>query len=384
MLTSDQSRAQEAPAAPAVDLMLVLDNSKSMHLAETPRRTRQIVSEMLRGGSPTERVGAIIFSQGAKLVLPLTSSTDQQLPQKVSSVQKGLTYRAPRTNPALALERALYELKHQGRPEAHKAVVLVTNGVMNVGDRVRDLAQSRWLKETLAEKGRQDGVRIFGIVFADTADVELLQTLGHTTGGDYYRVTTAAHLRELVRRIRDAAATPLPALVPPPPQMAPSTSTALSTTAEAPIPVPSVLPPVSQLSSAEPLRGALLWLSISACAMLMILAGLLGGMLRQLSGIRRALLAVPGGHDRTVEPVARVVYAQEETTRPAPGSGEQAASTTTDVCVTHPLIRATDVCAVCQKSYCALCLVFREGRRVCRSCLGERNVRLWFRAPWTK
>jgi hypothetical protein len=375
--------------APAVDIVLVLDQSRSMARPATPRLSRQVVAEVLRGVAPTDRVGVILFAHGAKLVVPLTAGTDPQLLQKAPGWQKSLTYRAPRTNPALALARALYELKHHGRAEAHKVVVLVTNGVMDVGDRWRDREQSRWLKETLAEEGRRAGVRIFGLVFAETADVALLQTLGHTTGGDYYHAATASDIPAIVRRIRDTVATPLPA--PDPPQVAPTMSTASTapeTIAHAPSRPTDILPALP-LTVAEPVRGVLLWLALSAGATLVLITGILGGMLRQLCGIRQTLRAVPGAPPTARVPVSGAPAAggvpgqAGEPSRPR-ASGAQAVPAPAAVCVAHPLVRATAVCAVCQQPSCLLCLVVRDGHQVCRPCTGEGRIRLWFQTRWTQ
>jgi Mg-chelatase subunit ChlD len=388
-LTADHTRAKVGlmvQEAPAVDIMLVLDHSRSMSLLATPRLTRQVVAEVLRGGAPTDRVGVILFAHGAKLVVPLTAGTDPQLLQKAPGWQKRLTYREPRTNPALAFARALYELKHHGRSEAHKVVVLVTNGVVDVGDRYQDREKARWLKETLAEEGRQAGVRVFGLVFAETADVELLQTLGHTTGGDYYRVSTATDIPAIVRRIRDTVATPL--LAPDPPRGAPTMSTAPETSAHAPS-LPSDVLPALQLTVAEPVRGFLLWLALSAGATLALIMGILGGMLRQLYGIRQTLMAVPGAPPKARMPVSgapdagRVPGQAGEPSRPL-AHGAQAVPAHAAVCVAHPLVHATEVCAVCQQPYCLLCLVVRDGHQVCRPCAGEGRIRLWFQARWTK
>jgi von Willebrand factor type A domain len=255
--------------------------------------------KLLRRYAATERVGVILFAHGAKLVVPLTAGTDPQLPQQATGWQQRLTYREPRTNPALALARALYELKHHGRAEAHKVIVLVTHGVVDVGDRERDREQAPWLKETLAAEGRRAGVRIFGLVLAETADVALLQALGHHTGGDYYHASTAADIPAIVRRIRATGATPLPA--PAHPQGTPTPHTgpghlqgtsnmppASETTAHAPR-LPADARHAPQGTVAEPVRVFTRWLALSALATLALITGILAGMLHQLSGIRQAL-----------------------------------------------------------------------------------------------
>ena len=41
------------------------------------------------------------------------------------------------------------------------------------------------------------------------------------------------------------------------------------------------------------------------------------------------------------------------------------------VCSTHPSYKATEVCPVCKKGFCAECMVEKSGQRICRQCAGD-------------
>ncbi|MEW6672261.1 MAG: FHA domain-containing protein, partial [Thermodesulfobacteriota bacterium] len=108
-----------------------------------------------------------------------------------------------------AIERALYELKTTGRPDAPRIIILLTDGIVDTGDPARDLEKERWLKEDLALECKKENVRIFGIAFTDKADFSLIQTLAFKTQGEYYRAFSAAEIQGIFARINEAISRPI-------------------------------------------------------------------------------------------------------------------------------------------------------------------------------
>lgn len=205
-----------------VDIVFVLDNSGSMIKNDPRFITRQVVTDFVN--TPTEgwRLGMVIFDQKASLVEPLMAMDD---PESASAFIKGLAkldYRGRFTDTPAGVERALYELKENGREGAQKVLVLLTDGIVDTGNKAQDLQKSEWLKEDLLQESKAAGIRIFGIAFTDDADFRLIQIMASRTDGAYFRAYTAEDIPAVFEKITEAVAqmtaepdTSIPAETPP-------------------------------------------------------------------------------------------------------------------------------------------------------------------------
>lgn len=100
---------------------------------------------------------------------------------------KRVSVEKPKNIPA-AIENAVYELKQNGRSDAIKQMLVITDGIINIRDSALAVERYRWLKDELATDSRSAGIQIFSIALSEQADYELMQTLARKTGGNYYRV----------------------------------------------------------------------------------------------------------------------------------------------------------------------------------------------------
>lgn len=231
------------PAMAARDVMLVLDNSGSMRRNDPQRLAPPAVTEFIEGQSADTRVGVVVFDTDARLVLPLTAAESARGSAAEQTIRQSFVYNGRLTRTAQAVERALYELRSEGRRGASRAIVLMTDGLVDTGDAQKNAEMVRWLREDLAAQAKADGVRIFGIAFTEQADYELLQSLASTTGAEYFRVLNPAGIGKALERIesvlatepaRSVAAAPVPVAPP-----APAVETAPATAEERPAaPVP--------------------------------------------------------------------------------------------------------------------------------------------------
>lgn len=201
------------PALAARDVIVVLDNSGSMRGNDPARLAGPAVAEFIKAQPPDTRVGLILFTGDPRLVMPLT-------PAEVAAdgdAQRALeqfNYRGAWTQTAAAVERALYELRNEARPEARRVIVLMTDGLIDTGDARRDAELNRWLRQDLAAQAAKDKVSIFGIAFTERADYQLLQSLASTTGAEYFRVLNASGIARALQGIESSlsAAPPQPAV----------------------------------------------------------------------------------------------------------------------------------------------------------------------------
>ena len=105
------------------------------------------------------------------------------------------------TNSPAAIESAIYDLKNNGREEARKIIVFMTDGIVDTGNVDRDLEKTKWLKEDLAADAADAGIKIFGIAFTENADFELIQSLAQKTDGEYYRALMADDLQNVFSKL---------------------------------------------------------------------------------------------------------------------------------------------------------------------------------------
>ncbi len=201
VLTPSIGHAQVA-TTPALDVMLVLDNSGSMKKNDPDALMAKAVSAFAANLPADSRLGIVVFDQEVRPTLALTQASSADFRAQVAQALRGINYRGQWTDIAGGVERAIYELRQQGRPNAQRAVILFTDGVLETGNAARDAERSRWLQDNLAAEAKQLGVRVFGIAFTEGADFRLLQSVAQTTGAEHYRVLKPAEIGAVFERVR--------------------------------------------------------------------------------------------------------------------------------------------------------------------------------------
>lgn len=233
--------AAAAEAVP-VDVMLVLDNSGSMRRNDPRGLMREVVTTFAERLPKGCRLGLVHFDQEVHLVLELTETLAENFAATTRESLERLDYGGRWTDLPAGIERATYELRTRGRPDAEKVVVFLTDGIVDLGDREKDRAQALWLRESLAVEARDLGIRIFGVAFTEAADFRLIQSVTQTTRGEYFRVMEAADIPTVFEtinlRIEEIGKPPQP----PPPAPPPPRNTAPETDEDASGKAPSLRP----------------------------------------------------------------------------------------------------------------------------------------------
>ena len=183
--------------------MLLLDNSGSMKKTDPGFVTKEAVEWFVKKTSGDARMAIMVFDENANLAAPLTPISDETRDPLLASLAQ-VNYRGLFTNTPDAVERAVYELKVNGREKAAKSIILLTDGIIDTGDKARDLDSTRWLRGELADAAARNGIRIYGLALADQADFKLLHSLAQTTGGDYFRAYVADDMPSAFESIHEA------------------------------------------------------------------------------------------------------------------------------------------------------------------------------------
>jgi len=185
------------------DIVLVLDNSGSMIKNDPEFLARNVVTEFLSGFKGKCRFAMVIFDQEARLAEPLVEmKRPRNRTQFMESLEK-VNYKGQYSDIPAAIERAIYELKINGRTSARKVIILLTDGIVDTGDKLRDVEREQWLKENLTQLSKKAGIRIFGIAFTDHTDFRLIQTLVFKTDGEYFRAQHAEDIENIFKNIHE-------------------------------------------------------------------------------------------------------------------------------------------------------------------------------------
>jgi hypothetical protein len=234
-----------------LDLVVVLDNSGSMRKNDPQFLMRAVVTGFGSSGRlPKDtRLGVVVFAGSADLVLPLSPVDSAATGRQLADSLTRLDYTGRWSDIAAAVERASYELRQQGRPGVASAIVLLTDGIIDTGDRARDVERGRWLTTDLSDACKRAGTRVFGVAFTERADFQLIQSLGQRTGGDYYRILKNEDVPRAFDRIASSLAPPAaptpPATIAPPAPPPEAATRRVETPPPAP-PVAASPPPVVQ------------------------------------------------------------------------------------------------------------------------------------------
>jgi hypothetical protein len=163
--------------------------------------TREVVTNYLKNLRDNFRVGMVVFDQDARLVEPITAITTPEMREKFLNSLDTINYKGQFTNTPVAVERAIYELKTDGRKEARKVIILLTDGIVDTGNKDRDLEGEKWLREDLSLESKKAGIRIFGVAFTDKADFRLIQSLAIQTDGEYFRAYNTDDIQSVFNKI---------------------------------------------------------------------------------------------------------------------------------------------------------------------------------------
>lgn len=212
-----------AAGAPELDIFLVLDNSGSMRKNDPDFLMRDVVMNFLAGFGTESRMGMVVFDQSARLAQPLAERAEPENRTRFLKSLEAIDYRGQWSDTPAGVERALYELATHGRREARKALVLLTDGIVDTGNPAVDAEKRSWLRTDLTAACEKADVAIFGIAFTEGADFSLIQTLAGRTGGKYYRAYRAEEIAAVFDRIQSALTYVPPAPPAPPPPAAKTT-----------------------------------------------------------------------------------------------------------------------------------------------------------------
>ncbi len=259
------------------DVFLVLDNSGSMKKNDPDFLVSEAVKEFISLQDANTRVGIVIFDQNVLLPVPLTEASLSNRETILNSIGN-INYKGLYTDSPAGIERAIYELKNNGRDDAEKSIIFMTDGIVDTGAPEKDLEKSKWLREDLAPDAADNEIKIFGIAFTEAADFQLIQSIAQKTDGEYYRVLKAEELHGVFERINEIInEPPAPEPVPEPVVVSQPAPEPVEPVVQAPPPAPVIIEvPAQGVGQEERVRSiimiaAAIILTITLLAILILL-----------------------------------------------------------------------------------------------------------------
>ncbi|MEM7469268.1 MAG: VWA domain-containing protein [Pseudomonadota bacterium] len=238
-------------AAAEQDVLLVLDNSGSMKKNDPEFLATTAVREFIESLSSETHAGVLIFDQRVTLAVPLTVAEGPNKQLLLNSLDD-INYRGQLTDSPAAVERAIYELKTNGREVADKYIVFMTDGIVDTGNAAADVEKTKWLREELAVDAADNEIQVLAVAFTENADFFLIQSLAKKTKGEYFRALTPADLSGVFSEIQTRISTPKPVvaeITPPAPEPTPAPQPQVES-AE-PLPSPVIEAPVTEDQPSE-------------------------------------------------------------------------------------------------------------------------------------
>jgi Mg-chelatase subunit ChlD/cbb3-type cytochrome oxidase subunit 3 len=190
-----------------IDAVLLMDSSGSM-LRTDPRKLRVPAARLFMSLlGPEDRVGLVSFSDAGYPVLSLTHLEGDKEQRALASVDR-VSSRGVFTNLHAALLKGQEMLQRQSDPERDRILILMTDGLMDVGDAYEDGRLNEAVAGEVLEQLRAEGIKVYTIAFTEDSDQALLQKLADGTEGLYRLAKTDRQLHEVFSAIFESAKSP--------------------------------------------------------------------------------------------------------------------------------------------------------------------------------
>ena len=261
MFVATNSASVIAQRSAPLDVLLVLDQSRSMRQNDPKRMVVQAVSQFVQQ-LPAEdtAAGLVLFGSQAWTVQTLGPLNEEHRRQLLASIAD-IRYADSQSNPAAAVDAALDELRSRSRAGSVSLIVLLTDGGIDTGSKARDAEIQHLMETQVLAEVRKQKTRIYPIAFTTDADVSLFQKIARGSGGECYLALSPEELESVFGRLATAIAK-LGKRLPAGPQPAVETTEP-----------PEDLKPSITSTPAAPAGVSKIWLAIGLVALLGLLAG---------------------------------------------------------------------------------------------------------------
>jgi hypothetical protein len=174
-----------ASSQPA-DVILVVHGSA---ITDTSRQEalETVIEATTEGLDGESRFGVFEFDEKSNQQSPLEPVRDGMRQKLLASLLLSSDRHDAKLNPATALEKAIYQLRIEGRSGSEKIIIMLGDGIERTDDETQYARLSQWLRQELSGEARQAGIKIFWLTLSESADYQVIQNITQKTGGQYFR-----------------------------------------------------------------------------------------------------------------------------------------------------------------------------------------------------
>jgi len=185
---------QESP----LDAIILMDDSGSMRTTDPLKLRFSAFSLFMRLLREDDALGLVRFDDAATVVVPLHPMATEKDRQALEQALTTFSTRGRYTNIYAALKTALHHMQQRGREDAVRAVILISDGLMDVNPAagVRNADALRQLHETLLPAYQAAQVKVVTLALSPGADRSLLQAIAAMTGGSFFYTPQAGALSQ--------------------------------------------------------------------------------------------------------------------------------------------------------------------------------------------
>lgn len=174
-------QAERRPATP--DFVLLLDTSLSMAVSDPRRLLPKAVELLLNLMPPQSHIEVLGFDRDVHGRTELLLLDEAKRRELADFVQALVTNPAIGANFQAPFEAVINTLGRQPPAGNPRAVLLFSDGIVNVGNEEENRRHKNTVLEQTAEQLAEFGVRVFTVAFSTHVDTDFLRGIAERTGG---------------------------------------------------------------------------------------------------------------------------------------------------------------------------------------------------------
>ena len=169
----------------SMDVVLVMDSSGSMKKTDPLSLRIPAAKLFISLIGEKDRAGVISFSERSYPIIDLTPVDSENNKDKIFKAIEKISSNGLYTNLHDALNKGIDLLPENQKAESNQIIILMSDGMMDVGDPDEDKKLVDKIKNELTAILEDRGIRVYTIAFTEQSDRKLLEKISKQTGGFY-------------------------------------------------------------------------------------------------------------------------------------------------------------------------------------------------------
>jgi hypothetical protein len=169
----------------SMDVVLVMDSSGSMKKTDPLSLRIPAAKLFVSLLDKDDRAAVVSFTDKGIELIPLTDIDNNENREKLMNAIDKITSDGLYTNLYEAFDSGYNILSKGNNAGREKIIVLMSDGMMDVGDADKDRELMQKLKNSLAADLKSGDIKVYTIAFTEQSDRKLLEKISKKTGGFY-------------------------------------------------------------------------------------------------------------------------------------------------------------------------------------------------------